>query len=275
MDDQRQRHRVEEMERAEERKEEKKDQKENGRGRERGRGGRGGGRGRGGRGAGRGRGVVRGRDDESDDNEQEAKKERKSEKVLYAHCISLQHSYPDIIRHIRTCIRVYNLCFGLVQVRWFDGWSCHCLVELVWRYLPIWGHCRWIRCYHFKQKHQAVKAFWRNTNSTDKALQVLCNLARKQALLHVLSGGYWFFRACFDGVVGVKLVKLGEAAAAHLLSSKSLARQIFNNMTSQELPDATEHPFDKLDSEFMVCVWLYLCQIHYWQSCRASNYSLM
>jgi hypothetical protein len=80
------------------------------------------------------------------------------------------------------------------------------------------------------------------------------NLMRKQALLHVLLGGYWFFRVCSDGIVVVILVKLGQAAAAHLASSKSLARKILDNMTSQELPDATEHPFDKLDAEFMVCI---------------------
>lgn len=142
------------------------------------------------------------------------------------------------------------------QVRWFDGWSIHCLVELVWRYLVIWAHCRWIRCYHFEQKHQWVKALWRNTNGdgSSKAWQIMKNLMRKLALLHVLLGGYWFRRVLCDGNPQVKLFKMGPAAAAHVANPKSLAHKVLDSMTSSELPeeDPDADPLRRLDSELMV-----------------------
>ena len=99
-----------------------------------------------------------------------------------------------------------------------------------------------------------MKALWKNTNGNDKALQVLLNLVRKQALIHVLSGGYWF-RRVKDGDANdrVALVKIGKAAAAHLLKSNSLARKLFDGMTSNELPDTEKNPLAAIDAELMVC----------------------
>lgn len=83
---------------------------------------------------------------------------------------------------------------------------------------------------------------------------MLRNLSRKQALLHVLSGGYWFRRAKSDDATGadkVVLVKMGEAAAAHLCKSKSLARKIFDGLTSMEL-HAVSNPLEANAAELMV-----------------------
>ncbi len=86
---------------------------------------------------------------------------------------------------------------------------------------------------------------------------MLLNVFRKQAIIHVLSGGYWFRRVKGGHVNGndrVALVKMGKAAAAHIHKSNSLARRLFDNMTSNELPDAEKSPLAAVEPELMVYI---------------------
>ena len=119
----------------------------------------------------------------------------------------------------------------LSQKREFDGWNLHALMELVFRHLPCWGHCRWIRCSHCEQKHQAIKIFWQNLNSRDKSKQVMRAILRKSALIHVVTGGYWVQER--DGhPVLVKLAPRLEDA----LQRDTLLRDLVGRLTSQPKP---------------------------------------
>ncbi len=126
----------------------------------------------------------------------------------------------------------------------------------MWRFLRIWGHVRWNRCYQFENKHQWVKALWKNTNGKDKPLQVLLKLFRKMGLIHVLSGGYWFRE--YDGET--ELVKMGTAATAHLCNRNSLAHRVFANMTCNDIPEpeCDVNPFKSIDEELVVCLHIVL-----------------
>jgi hypothetical protein len=104
-------------------------------------------------------------------------------------------------------------------------------MELVFRHLPIWGHCRWIRCSHCERKHQAVKLLWSNLNNTDKSLQVLRAILRKSALVHVLTGGYWIQE--HDGrPVLVKMAQKLEDAT----KMESLIKDLLVRLTSHPKP---------------------------------------
>lgn len=115
----------------------------------------------------------------------------------------------------------------------YDCWGLHALMEFAFRFLPIWMHARWCRCSHCEQKHQDIKRFWENTNNTDKAHQVMVAIYRKVALLHVLTGGWWF---CIDDKAP-HLKQLGARARKELSDTSSLSFKYLRMLsTSIELP---------------------------------------
>lgn len=122
--------------------------------------------------------------------------------------------------------------FSYMQAREFDGWTLHAMMEFVYRYLPVWGHSRWCRCSHCEQKHQAVKGLWQNTNSRDRSFQVLTALNRKSALIHMLSGGYWFEQRD-DRLV---CVSLGPDALARANDSTSVTGRMLTSLLSDTQP---------------------------------------
>ncbi len=126
-----------------------------------------------------------------------------------------------------------------VQKRQFDGWNLHALMELVFRHLPCWGHCRWIRCSHCEHKHQNIKIFWQNLNGNDKCKQALLANLRKSALVHVFTGGYWIQE--HDGCP--VLVKLGPTLE-EASKNDTLLRKLIHKLASQ--PKARIEPSNVL-----------------------------
>ena len=123
-------------------------------------------------------------------------------------------------------------------------------MELVFRHLPIWGHCRWIRCSHFEQKHQPVKALWQNLNSKDKSLQVMKAILRKSALIHVLTGGYWVQEQDGRPVLVKISAKLEQATKV-----ESLLQELVTRITSQPKP--------RVDiANYLVFTSLHICMKH-------------
>lgn len=112
--------------------------------------------------------------------------------------------------------------------------------EIVFRFLSIWAHARWMRCGHFEKRHQAVKRYWRNTNAVNKSRQVLLNLIRKSALIHVLSGGFW----CQQQGDQIALVTMGPLAKKHVEAKRSVAHQVLRELAPGSAPTAVPVPID-------------------------------
>jgi hypothetical protein len=137
----------------------------------------------------------------------------------------------------------------------YDCWGLHALMEFAFRFLPIWCHARWCRCSHCEQKHQIIKLYWANTNNKDKAYQVMVAVYRKAALLHVLSGGWWF---CENGD-GVHLKQLGPLARKELADPTSLSSKYMRQMTtsievSREPEGVNLYVSSLITVTFFVCV---------------------
>jgi hypothetical protein len=127
----------------------------------------------------------------------------------------------------------------------FDGWNLHAMMELVFRHLPCWGHCRWIRCSHFEQKHQAVKILWRNL-VRDKAKHALLAILLKSALIHVLTGGYWIQK--HDGKP--VLVRIAQKLADEL-KMDTLLSQMVSELASEST--VRQESFNVLVYLFNMC----------------------